>query len=103
MSGDLYEQQAAAWDKVLERHGLVGLEVDDARALAEQIVSALGTVHDNDIESDYGFGDYDRGVATLAAILAIKARRPASYIQVQGAGPNGAEPPSGGTGTVVNV
>jgi hypothetical protein len=84
---ELAAMQSAAWSDALRRQGLTDLEVDDARALAERIMSALHGIPDDVIESGYGFGDYDRGIATLAAVEAIKARRPSSYITVTGAGP----------------
>lgn len=63
--------QARAWELRLHMLGVTTGKLRITRQLGERILAALEDIPESTIEEDYGFGDYTRGLATLAAMVSV--------------------------------
>ena len=68
---ELVQRQAALWEEVLGYHGIPPHALGVTRRLAERITAAIDNIPEHEIEMLYGFGDYTRGLASVAAIEAV--------------------------------
>lgn len=62
--------QAEQWEAVLRGYGVPEEDVRRLRLHAETVLGVLSMIDDDIIEREYGFGDHDRGVATLTTLCA---------------------------------